>query len=157
METFGMSNERSWRVRYVPCYIYIIPYCISAVRSVFIWRLITNGEVEDRKRTKTLAVFNEHRSAGCELAAKSTGNTKTIVRRIVGNDLGKKKLCTRLVRRAPTTTATRFWRGRFDWNRHKHNSWKQFTGMTKIDISLLPRKQKAYSGPVKIRRNQNKM
>lgn len=121
METFGMSNERSWRVRYVPCYIYIIPYCISAVRSVFIWRLITNGEVEDRKRTKTLSTSRPF-STNIEALAASTGNTKTIVRRIVGNDLGEKKLCTRLVRHAPTT---RFWRGRFDWNRHKHNSWKQ--------------------------------
>uniref|UniRef100_A0A2S2QJL3 Mos1 transposase HTH domain-containing protein n=1 Tax=Sipha flava TaxID=143950 RepID=A0A2S2QJL3_9HEMI len=50
-----------------------------------------------------LAVLNEHRNANCRLMKELTDILKTIVQRIIREDLRKRKLCTRFVPRALTT------------------------------------------------------
>jgi len=57
----------------------------------------------DENIARVSAVLNEHRNAGCRLVEELTGIPKTIVQRIIREDLGKRKLCARFVPHALTT------------------------------------------------------
>ena len=51
---------------------------------------------------KVAAVLKDHRNASCRLIEELTGIPKTIVQRIIRNDLKKRKLCARFVPHALT-------------------------------------------------------
>jgi hypothetical protein len=56
----------------------------------------------DENIARVSAVLNEHRNAGCRLVEELTGIPKTIIQRIITEDLGKRKLCARFVPHALT-------------------------------------------------------
>lgn len=57
----------------------------------------------DENIARVSAVLNEHRNVGCRLVEELTGIPKTVVQRIIREDLGKRKLCARFVPHALTT------------------------------------------------------
>jgi len=56
----------------------------------------------DENIVRIAAVLKEHRCAGCRLVEELTGIPKTIVQRMIRNDLQKRKFCARFVPHAQT-------------------------------------------------------